>query len=342
MPYLTTSQIIELRDQLANAFNSEEFNELAAVSVDLNVAKEIAPGAFNTQLRHAIEWCERRGVTIRLLAAAERQRPQHQGLLKFLNQFKSALIGETAATLTPALSVDQFAYQLQKVVRPELPFADVALWRNRLEKAERAVCRVELTQGTGEGTGFLVAKDLVLTCYHVIETLVGASTKTIADVVLRFDYKRNVDNTQIHDREYRLTPEWLTASSPTTELDYALLRVAGEPGSEQIGAAPPRESRGCLRLSTAVPAIGHPLQILQHPKTLPMKLAFGAVVALAGHFINYDTNTNGGSSGSPVFTADWKVVALHDAGGANSNRGIKCRDIVADLESKQLAGVLNS
>ena len=268
--------------------------------------------------------------------AAEKKRPDNAALLAALDEFKNALIAETAGVFAPVQPVSAFVYQLQRMVRPDLPFADVAVWRQRLEKAERAVCRVELTQGAGEGTGFLVAKDLVMTCRHVIKTLVGAAPATIADAVLRFDYKRNPDNKPIIGKEYRLSPNWLAASNDS--IDYAILRVAGNPGDEQVGLSP--ESRGWLKLSTAVPQVGGPVQILQHPKTLPMKLAFGTVVATsAANCLEYNANTDEGSSGAPVSTADWKLVALHNAGGAN-NRGSLCAAILSDLEAKQVSTLL--
>jgi len=52
-----------------------------------------------------------------------------------------------------------------------------------------------------------------------------------------------------------------------------------------------------------------------------MKLALDtqAVVGLNGNGtrIRYRTNTDPGSSGSPVFTMDWDIVALHHYGDPN-------------------------
>jgi V8-like Glu-specific endopeptidase len=52
-----------------------------------------------------------------------------------------------------------------------------------------------------------------------------------------------------------------------------------------------------------------------------MKLALDtqAVIGLNGNGtrIRYRTNTDPGSSGSPVFTMDWDIVALHHYGDPN-------------------------
>lgn len=329
-----------MRDALIQAFDRDEFIELAAEAVNLHFDADIAPGNFKTQLKSAIEWCERRGATSRLLVAAEKKRPDHRELLAALNPVKETLIAESAAVFVPGEPETEFRTQLQRVVRPELGFADVAIWRQSLLQVERAVCRVELTQGTGDGTGFLLAKDLAITCYHVIERLVGRAPEKARDAVVRFDYKRNPEGNPIRDREFRLAPEWLVAWSATADLDYALLRVSANPGEEQMGPEAARTPRHWLRLSREIPQKGHPVQILQHPKTLPMKLAFGTVGDISGHRLSYDANTDEGSSGSPVLTADWQVVALHRDGGATRNRGILCAPILRDLETKGIAALL--
>jgi Trypsin-like peptidase domain len=100
------------------------------------------------------------------------------------------------------------------------------------------------------------------------------------------------------------------------ELDYALLRLASRAGDEQVKGGP----RGWITLPSAVvplPADG-PILIVQHPEGTPMKLAMDtqAVIGLNGNGtrINYRTNTDPGSSGSPAFTMEWDIVALHHSG----------------------------
>ena len=68
--------------------------------------------------------------------------------------------------------------------------------------------------------------------------------------------------------------------------------------------------------------------IAQHPDGQPMKLALDtdAVDRAKGFWLNapgtrlrYATNTEGGSSGSPCFDFDWRLVALHHYGDPKTN-----------------------
>ena len=68
-------------------------------------------------------------------------------------------------------------------------------------------------------------------------------------------------------------------------------------------------------ITTAPPM---PILILQHPNTEPLKLAVDTAGVLKlyenGTRIRYATNTEPGSSGSPCFDIDWKLIALHHYG----------------------------
>jgi V8-like Glu-specific endopeptidase len=57
--------------------------------------------------------------------------------------------------------------------------------------------------------------------------------------------------------------------------------------------------------------------IIQHPSGGPKQIALNEnrVTNIYRHYLQYTTDTLPGSSGSPVFNDDWKVVALHHAGG---------------------------
>src|SRR5262249_36255187 len=93
--------------------------------------------------------------------------------------------------------------------------------------------------------------------------------------------------------------------------------------------------------------------IVQHPRGRPMELALGANALIGpngnGTRVRYRTNTEPGSSGSPVFDLDWNLVALHHAGDpvyrlhytAQWNQGIPFHLIAARLTGMNFGPLLN-
>ena len=74
---------------------------------------------------------------------------------------------------------------LEKIIRQNNSFLDVVVWLDRLNAIVKQVCRVETPEGYG--TGFLVGPDVLLTNYHVVESVILG--KDAPDKVrLCFDY----------------------------------------------------------------------------------------------------------------------------------------------------------
>jgi hypothetical protein len=242
---------------------------------------------------------------------------------------KIALSAQTKGEPQPSAPTNALAPGLERNIRPYLAKLDVRVWTTRLTQIERQVCRVEL-EGNALGTGFLVGPDAVLTNWHVFE--VAKSAGKVGSLGCRFDYELLPDGKVEPGKLVMLADAGCIDSSPYSaaektanpdnpppslqELDYALLRLASRTGDEQVGG----KARGWIALPKTVLPLPTdvPILILQHPEGTPMKLAMDtqSVIGLNGNGtrLNYRTNTDPGSSGSPAFTMDWDLVALHHSG----------------------------
>jgi Trypsin-like peptidase domain len=279
-----------------------------------------------------------------------------------VSEQKSELSVQTAGAPQADAPTNAHAPGLQRNVRPYLAKLDIRVWQSRLSEIERRVCRVEL-EGNAVGTGFLVGPDTVLTNWHVFE---AAKNQGKGDKLgCRFDYELLPDGKVQPGQLVMLQAGGLIDSSPysvaegtstpdnplptAAELDYALLRLASRVGEQQVEGV----ARGWIALPKAgLPlAADGPILIVQHPQGTPMKLAMDtqAVIGLNGNGtrINYRTNTDPGSSGSPVFTMDWDLVALHHSGdpawvNPTYNQGVPIELVRQRIEAGGFANALGA
>jgi endonuclease G len=103
--------------------------------------------------------------------------------------------------------------------------------------------------------------------------------------------------------------------SASKELDYAVLRLADTVDRSALKLAPQRVE---MNATTYMP-----VNIIQHPQGKSKRVAFrnNLVTAADTELIRYFTDTDFGSSGSPVCDDNWQVVALHR--GAKYVQGVK-------------------
>ncbi|HWH82098.1 MAG TPA: DNA/RNA non-specific endonuclease [Burkholderiaceae bacterium] len=186
--------------------------------------------------------------------------------------------------------------------------------------AARPVGRIHLDLGpkVGEGyaTGFLVAPGVLLTNWHVFKSASIATAATVS-----FDAEDDVRGMPAVAKVFRLRPQDLFVSDE--DLDFAF--VAVEPVA--IDGATPIQSFGFLRL---FPQTGKIVRdeyatIVQHPRGRQKHVAVrnNKVVVYVydaeseapdNNYLYYSTDTLEGSSGSPVFSDQFFVVALHRRG----------------------------
>lgn len=248
------------------------------------------------------------------------------------------------------------AGSLEKTVRQNTDFEDLALWTQKLTDIRHRVCRIEDPQdpAVALGTGFLVSDAFVLTNFHVVKDYVEGRANP-QNLRFRFDYAVEQGGTS-EGKLIAADADWLAASAPfspfdtgdtgglpsTDHLDFALLRLAEPIGDAPIVAGGAK--RGWIKLAQSPAAVqsGDVLFICQHPKGRPVKLAVGAALTTNTNQtrMRYDANTDNGSSGSPCFNSALQLVALHHGGDpgysplAEYNQGIPAATLVAHLAAK--------
>lgn len=211
---------------------------------------------------------------------------------------------------------------LEKIINSEDNFLDIDMLAGAIYSAQ-AVGRVEMPRGRARGTGFLVGPDLLLTNQHVL-----TEQATLESAVVRFDYHADADGVVSKGRIFKIHPEFYLAS-PSTELDFALVRLEGAPlGDRALGEGEADMTylellrlgrhRGYLLLAPNMIIKDERINIIQHPNGNPQKavLTQNYVIAdMVDDRVHYLADTMPGSSGSPILNRHWEVVGLHHAGG---------------------------
>lgn len=173
-----------------------------------------------------------------------------------------------------------------------------------------AVARVVLMDGSS-GTGFLIDDNRFITNHHVLET-----AKIAASARIYFNYQENIKGLALPYEAVELEPNVLFKTS--VEWDWTVVKVKGDMNAK-YGAIP------FVKLDKT-PVIDSFTMIIQHPMGEPKKIAmFRNLITYAdNNIIQYITDTQQGSSGSPVFNDKWELIALHHA-GYKEDRGTKLR-----------------
>ena len=235
-------------------------------------------------------------------------------------------------------------------------FLELALAVSRF--VGRVNIRTSPARTVGFGTGFMVSPRLLLTNNHVI-----GSAEEARHSEVEFDYQNDRSGRPLPVVAYGLEPHTFFLTS--RELDYTLVAV-----SRQSVKGMDLKFYGWSRLveDQGKILIGKPLNIIQHPNghEKQIVLRHNQLIDLLpdGRFAHYLTDTEPGSSGSPVYNDQWEVVALHHAGVPKTdsqgnyvakdgsvwkpgmdpddldwvaNEGVRVSSIVRDVKGRKLA-----
>jgi hypothetical protein len=332
-----------------------------------------------------IQWAVHRGWEAELIQAVTKGRPDNPKLREFVGKYGKKYGLEVSvqvqkagvADATAPTSAADTSGKLEEIIVDHLKFLNFEKWMGQMTLVGARICLIEI-DGKPKGTGFLVGSDAVLTNYHVMKSVIEPPNTPADQVKCVFDYKTLPDGSS--DRTpIALADDWNIDSSPFTEaesegtpdkaapkedqLDYALIRLAqkigNKPWSSKLGQNVPK--RGWIRVPVALkpddePLIKSPMGVLiaQHPAGLPLQLAIDTHAVKKEKplglndnrtRVRYATNTLPGSSGSPVFDMDWRLIALHHYGDKAYahpayNQGVPIEAIRKLLESRDKADAL--
>jgi V8-like Glu-specific endopeptidase len=189
----------------------------------------------------------------------------------------------------------------RQIVEGQPTLLDIVFLEHGLDRA-RAVCRLEVAMGGNlyHGTAFRVGPRMLLTNHHVLydwdhdET---PATWAQAAFGYEIDLRGQLRKATLVDCD-------VASIRGERAHDFAVIAAAdGLPDDIPVLS---------LHTGASVEADDR-VYIIQHPKGLPKKIGMhhNLVRYADADVVQYWTDTEKGSSGSPVFDDDWRVVALH-------------------------------
>jgi hypothetical protein len=189
----------------------------------------------------------------------------------------------------------------EKIMEAESTLLPIRFLAVGLEKA-KSVARIVIDRDNMRelGTGFLIDGNLLVTNHHVLKNEADALAAKI-----QFNYEESVNGNPIAPVEFLLDPAqgFITSAAD----DYTVVRILGDANKDF----------GRLTLSNAQVRKGDYVSIIQHPagRYKEIGLFHNIITFCNADVVQYLTDTEPGSSGSPVFDPGWEVVALHHSGG---------------------------
>lgn len=184
--------------------------------------------------------------------------------------------------------------------------------------AARAVALIR-EDGVPKGSGFLTHGGLFVTNHHLLPQPPAQGV-----ITLQFGYWQSETGEIIDGLLYSVDAERFWLTSPTEEYDCTLIALG-----EAVNGSGEMPLPLALNDRNDKHALGISLNLIHHPGGAPQQITLRNNALLARHeqFLHYEADSEGGSSGAPVFNDGWQLVALHHGGvednGKWVNEGIR-------------------
>lgn len=206
---------------------------------------------------------------------------------------------------------------------------------NLLSTLAPSVCHITIDTVAGKlrGSGFKIGMQTILTNHHVL--FPGGIAANNVTVKFGFDQEAGEPFELIE----RFTGKVETIVGEK-DADWAAIELA-----EPLDKWPMIDLSG-----SAEPKMNDKAFIIQHPGGRYKRLGFvrNKITEVDGIYVRYLTDTEGGSSGAPVFDSLGRIMALHHSGGRPvevagkppvvKNEGIKISHVLERYSAVRLAG----
>ena len=323
--------LTNLRDMLAGLYPTAEESRRVVVEAGLNPAFVSFSSRAITNWFNVLEEANKRDKVRAIVNVAQKDYPENKVLTLYLGG------GDVSAIKGPDIEEEVMwrgphdASELEKIIGSRNTLLPISFLEFGILEA-RSVVRVVRADGAS-GSGFLTGENLLITNHHVLPTADAAR-----EALVQFNYQKTIHGLDARSETVRLSPQNAFVTSPTEEDDWTAVRVEGNP----------KEKWGATKLTRVDPQVQDHVNIIQHPGGGPKQVALyhNIVVFVDDKRLQYLTDTLPGSSGSPVYDSDWRVVALHHSGGwlrepgsketYFRNEGIHINVIIEGLKRKDL------